>query len=479
MLRQVGTPVRSRAVPKSGWLTSPGVAALAVTLETSVIFFVGLATGLAYHSVFHGFGGDIAMLARVSGLVALGFALVQLVRGDYTPEKLLEGGRSNTDLFMLWTVVFLALGAIAFLTKTGAMFSRGWLLFYFATGYVFVLIGNAVLKRLVSRLYQARVIRRRKMMIVGLGEDIARMRTEITDGASSVTIIAEASLDTPDDDPHAFDVAVHEAVETARMLNIEDVVISAAISRSDQIEQCIQAFSLLPVAVHLGAGNMISRFKDAQIARLGRAAALSLMRQPLGPWESLSKRTLDIVAASIALVLLLPVLAVVAVAIKLDSKGPVFFRQRRRGYNLEEFSIWKFRTMTTQDDGDTIVQAQRNDGRVTTLGQILRRYSIDELPQLMNVIAGDMSLVGPRPHAVAHDRIFERELRQYPRRLNMKPGITGWAQVNGFRGATNTVNDMEQRLEHDLFYIDNWSLAFDFYILMLTVVSPKASRNAY
>jgi lipopolysaccharide/colanic/teichoic acid biosynthesis glycosyltransferase len=135
--------------------------------------------------------------------------------------------------------------------------------------------------------------------------------------------------------------------------------------------------------------------------------------------------------------------------------------------------------MTTLDDGDIVKQATENDCRVTAVGRLLRRTSLDELPQLINVLKGEMSLVGPRPHAVAHDRFFERRIAEYPRRLNVKPGITGWAQVNGFRGPTKTDDAMRQRVDYDLYYIDNCSIGFDFYILLLTLISPKANRNAY
>jgi polysaccharide biosynthesis protein PslA len=146
---------------------------------------------------------------------------------------------------------------------------------------------------------------------------------------------------------------------------------------------------------------------------------------------------------------------------------------------LVEFKIWKFRTMTTMDDGDIIEQAKPGDVRVTRIGQVLRRYNLDELPQLFNVITGDMSLVGPRPHAVAHDRLFETRIAKYRRRLNVRPGITGWAQVNGFRGPTETEDAMRARVEHDLYYIDNWSILFDIYLLVATVVSRKAFTNAH
>jgi exopolysaccharide biosynthesis polyprenyl glycosylphosphotransferase len=176
--------------------------------------------------------------------------------------------------------------------------------------------------------------------------------------------------------------------------------------------------------------------------------------------------------------LLSPVFIVIAILIKLDSPGPVFFRQRRYGFNQQPFQIFKFRSMSTMDDGRIIEQVKPGDPRVTKIGRFMRRWNFDELPQLLNVLRGDMSLVGPRPHAVAHDQHFERSIALYARRHNVKPGITGWAQVNGFRGETSTQEQMRQRVEFDLYYIDYWSLLLDLRILFLTVFSSKAYRNA-
>jgi polysaccharide biosynthesis protein PslA len=155
-----------------------------------------------------------------------------------------------------------------------------------------------------------------------------------------------------------------------------------------------------------------------------------------------------------------------------------FFCQRRRGYNQKEFRIWKFRTMTTADDGHVIIQASEGDPRVTRLGRFLRRCNLDELPQLINVLRGEMSLVGPRPHALAHDGHYERTIEGYGQRLNVKPGITGWAQIHGHRGPTLTNAEMRARVAHDLYYIENWSLLLDIYILALTLLSRQAYRNA-
>jgi exopolysaccharide biosynthesis polyprenyl glycosylphosphotransferase len=207
--------------------------------------------------------------------------------------------------------------------------------------------------------------------------------------------------------------------------------------------------------------------------------SLQLTRMPLSHLELLFKHAFDLVLASVALLLCTPVLVVAALLIKLDSAGPIFFLQHRHGFNQKPFRIIKFRTMRALEDGAVVRQATQDDPRITNLGSWLRRWSIDELPQLFNVIKGDMSLVGPRPHALSRDRDYERRIALYARRHNVKPGITGWAQIHGYRGETNTDEKMEKRLEHDLYYIDNWSLMLDLQILTRTVLSPATYRNAY
>lgn len=460
-------------------LSRTAFAAAVFLFELSVITLVAVLTGIGYHMAGYGAPGDIEQFASIGGLAGLAYGLTFLVQDEYGVESLLEGRRTNGRLLLVWNLAFAALAVVGFLTKTTAIFSRGWLILFFAVGIVTVIALNAALHRSLGSLIERGFIRPRRLMLVGTSDEIAKMEREIADGAAGAYISARVVLQDGELTDAAIDEQLEGALNNARMFGIEDVIISGAWYRGDFIEKAVAAFSLLPVVIHLGAGGLVGRFKHARVARFGRTTTLSLTREPIGPYQAASKRAFDLVLAFVALVLLAPLFALVAALIKLDSKGPVFFRQRRRGYNLEEFRMWKFRTMTTLDDGDTVRQATKGDDRVTRLGRILRKYSIDELPQLLNVIAGDMSLVGPRPHAVAHDRFFEKRIAMYPRRLNVKPGITGWAQVNGFRGATETDNCMAQRVEHDLYYIDNWSLLLDVYIVFLTVFSRKTSRNAY
>jgi undecaprenyl-phosphate galactose phosphotransferase/putative colanic acid biosynthesis UDP-glucose lipid carrier transferase len=204
-----------------------------------------------------------------------------------------------------------------------------------------------------------------------------------------------------------------------------------------------------------------------------------VQRAPRTRLEQFSKRCIDVVGAAIALVILSPLMLLTAVAIKLDSAGPVLFRQRRNGFNTQPFMIFKFRTMTVMEDGSEIQQAKRIDSRITPIGRMLRQTSIDELPQLINVLLGDMSLVGPRPHALAHDNHYSDLLSDYAFRRHVKPGITGWAQVNGYRGETARVEQMKGRVDCDLWYINNWDMLLDLKILVRTCFEVMRGRNAY
>ncbi len=219
-------------------------------------------------------------------------------------------------------------------------------------------------------------------------------------------------------------------------------------------------------------------FASARLGELGKMITVELVSLPMTTADRVAKRGFDIVAASAGLILLLPLLVVVAIAIKIDSRGPVLFRQTRHGYNNAIFRVLKFRSMTTIEDGGAFTQAKKNDARVTHVGRVLRRTNIDELPQLINVLRGDMSIVGPRPHPVAMNLNFEQHISPLSRRHNVRPGITGWAQVNGYRGETDTLEKMQRRYECDIYYIDNWSFFLDMKIILMTLFSKSAYRNA-
>jgi len=210
---------------------------------------------------------------------------------------------------------------------------------------------------------------------------------------------------------------------------------------------------------------------------------LTLFDRPISGWSSVFKRIEDQVIALAAIAFMAPLMLVVAAAIKLDSRGPIFFKQRRFGFNDRLIEVWKFRTMRVEcTDADAAEQTTRRDPRVTRIGRFLRKSSLDELPQLFNVLRGDMSIVGPRPHAVAtraEGRLFQDVVDRYAARHRVRPGITGWAQVNGWRGETDTIDKIRTRVEYDLYYIDNWSVWFDLYIILKTFTAIFRTGNAY
>jgi Undecaprenyl-phosphate glucose phosphotransferase len=210
---------------------------------------------------------------------------------------------------------------------------------------------------------------------------------------------------------------------------------------------------------------------------------LNVFEKPLSGWDSVVKTVEDRVLAGLVLLLIAPLMLAIATAIKATSKGPVLFRQKRYGFNNEVIEVYKFRSMHLDDcdagGGPVLAQATRGDARITPLGRLLRRTSLDELPQFFNVLKGDMSIVGPRPHAVAHNEQYARLIDEYLARHRVRPGITGWAQVNGLRGETTTVAKMEARVQHDLFYIENWSLGFDLRIILMTLLVGFTDPNAY
>ena len=214
------------------------------------------------------------------------------------------------------------------------------------------------------------------------------------------------------------------------------------------------------------------------IGRLGTVSLLQVTPKPINDWGYIAKAALDYSVGALALVLSAPVMLAIAAAIKLEGPGPVFFRQRRHGYNERVIDVFKFRTMSVTENGDTIVQARAGDPRVTRVGRFLRSTSLDELPQLFNVLRGEMSLVGPRPHALAHNFYYREKLQRYANRHRVKPGITGWAQINGMRGPTETPEKMRKRVELDLFYIENWSIWLDLKILALTPLRGFIHKNA-
>jgi Undecaprenyl-phosphate glucose phosphotransferase len=367
---------------------------------------------------------------------------------------------------------------LGFLTKTSMIFSRGTVVLFYAGGLLAVAGTRYLLVRLTQIGSKTGAVAARRIFLVGFEDEVLAFATRHQPWNLGMQIVGVAIIPGAKSKVQAAHAAIDDAVARARSAAPDDVFLLMSWDSKGMIDQAIDRFMTIPASLHLGAEPILERFHDVRISRIGTVSSVQLVRRPLSLADVAVKRVFDAVVACVALVLLAPVFLIAAVAIRMDSAGPVFFHQRRYGFNQQPFRIWKFRTMLTLDDGDVVRQASANDPRITRVGRFLRRWNIDELPQLINVVKGEMSLVGPRPHALAHDHAYERRIALYARRHNVKPGITGWAQVNGFRGETSTDDKMLARVEHDLHYIDNWSLVFDMMIIAQTVLSPKAYRNA-
>jgi Undecaprenyl-phosphate glucose phosphotransferase len=274
-----------------------------------------------------------------------------------------------------------------------------------------------------------------------------------------------------------------EMIAMIRKGEIDQVVVALPWSAEERLQQVVSRLALTPVKIRLAPDLASFTFARRQIVVLGDIPMLTLFERPISGLDAFIKLLEDKILTILILAMIWPVLGIVALAIKLDSPGPVFFRQPREGFNNKPFRVYKFRSMySDQSQFSAIQQASRVDPRVTPVGRFLRRSSIDELPQLFNVMTGDMSLVGPRPHAAstrAGGRLFSDVVASYAARHKVKPGITGWAQVCGWRGETDTEDKLIKRLEHDLHYIENWSLLFDFYILFRTIGSVLLPKNAF
>jgi Undecaprenyl-phosphate glucose phosphotransferase len=477
---QVSRVLRSRA------LLSHGVFAIAVcVIDVAVIIAASCLTGIAYHLAAYGEPGNIASFVQVGGLAASIFAVSNAFRGEYRLQNFLTFKPHGRRTVQLWNVTLICLLILGFLAQISVDYSRGWIVLF----YVATLPGLIVLRFLIVRLTAlaraAGLVSAQRIFLIGTGAHVGTFLHRYEPWMLGINIVGcrfitpVASSAPAETRQAALDRDLAAAVASVRSLEPDAIYLMMPWSATDIIDCCAATFLALPVEIHLGPEQILHKYDEVELAKLGPLASLQLTRLPLSRFEIVQKRLFDLSFAALGLLLLTPFLVAIALLVRLEGPGPVFFVQRRYGFNQQPFRIIKFRTMSALDDGTVVPQATRNDPRLTKIGRWLRRWNIDEIPQLFNVLTGEMSLVGPRPHALSHDHEFERRISLYARRHNVKPGITGWAQINGFRGVTDTEDKMRNRVEYDLFYIDNWSLWLDLKIIARTVLSPTAYRNAY
>ncbi len=454
-------------------------------LDIALIVAGACLTGIAYGLVAYGDPGNISAFVRVGILAASIFAISNVFRGEYRLPNFFALRPHAKRTIQLWNVTLLALLMLGFLTQQqSGEYSRAWIVLFYAATLAALIVERFLIVRVTAHARAAGLVSAQRIFLLGTGANVEAFINYYAPWTLGINIVgcrfftpmaADASAT---ERLAALDRDLVEATASVRSVEPDAIFLLLPWSAGETIARCAEAFLTLPAELHLGPEAILHKFEDVELSKHGPLASLKLTRMPLSRLEVAQKRLFDLVFAAASLIALTPLLAVVAIWIRLDSAGPVFFVQRRYGFNQQPFRIIKFRTMRTLDDGAVVPQAVPDDPRLTRAGRWLRRWNIDEVPQLFNVLAGDMSLVGPRPHALAHDREYERCIALYARRHNVKPGITGWAQINGLRGLTDTEDKMRKRVEYDLFYIDHWSLWLDLKIIARTVLSPRAYRNA-
>ena len=449
---------------------------LVLIMSTSVL------TGIAYHLVFLGYVGPMEMFLGVGALVGVNSCAVLAARRDYRPQSLADFWKQLRETTIVWLFVFFILAAVAFAFKVTEVYSRGATLTFFLVGLFAINAWRLVVARFIGYALAEGAFAEQKVIL--LAEEGQLTGTGVVDelrryGYRPVRTFefARNSVSSAGNSPWILR-SLQEIIAASRQMQIECVFLLVSWNDRRAIEQLMELLGVLSVPVYLLPDQNVAHFLSGRIVNVGIAWMAELKRAPLTAAEQALKRAVDLLLASAMLVTFAPMMIVVGVLVKIESSGPILFLQTRNGFNGRPFRMCKFRTMSVLEDGPVIRQASKNDQRFTGFGRLLRRTNVDELPQLLNVIAGDMSLVGPRPHAAAHNSEYERIIANYAYRYNVKPGLTGWAQVNGFRGETKTVDLMAKRVDLDLWYINNWSPWLDFKILLRTLI-VGIQPNAY
>ncbi|MBX2847008.1 MAG: undecaprenyl-phosphate glucose phosphotransferase [Acidiferrobacterales bacterium] len=397
--------------------------------------------------------------------------------------------KSISNLSIAWIIVAFCLIAITFFTKSGEAFSRLWVAMTFISAYALL-----VSARLCAWIYFQRQVRNstagRRVVVIGAGELGKRACDAILEehwaGLELAAIFDDdaAMLGTSYRDVNILGGTseVLDFVETQRVADkgaIKEVWIALPLSAAKQIEELQQALQNTTTSVFLVPDLFGANFARYSVVESAGVMMLNLSTTPMIGGQERLKRAEDVLISVLMAIIFSPLLILTALAIKLETSGPIFFKQRRYGLDGKEILVWKFRSMNVVENGENVPQATRRDARVTRVGEFIRKFSIDELPQLINVLNGSMSLVGPRPHAVAHNEYYRDKVQGYMARHKIRPGITGWAQVNGCRGETEVLEKMQRRLRYDLEYIQNWSIAMDVRILIKTLTTVLFDKNAY
>ena len=482
--------LRPEALEIAEQFSEKPISPIIISMTIKIVDFLaipllGLAIFLAYLSGAHDPTFKYFTPIALSGLLVV--IMVQSIDG-YDPTALKAPSRPISRAIAGWTVIFAAFTLLSFFMKMGETYSRVWLAGWFLSGMVYFAVSRILLSAKVRKWIDEARLERRAVIVGGgkIAEDliysiehqphndvrICGLFDDRSDDRSPPVVAGYPKLGT-----------ISELVEFARLAHIDLLIVSLPLTAEGRVVQMLKKLWVLPVDIRLSAHTNKLKFRPRSYSYIGSTPFLDIFDKPLADGGRVSKFLFDKIIGALAILALSPIMLAVAVAVRCTSKGPVLFKQKRYGFNNEMIEIYKFRSMyTEQCDATANKLVTKDDPRVTPVGRFIRKTSLDELPQLFNVMSGTLSLVGPRPHAVsakAAERLYNDVVDGYFARHKVRPGITGWAQINGWRGETDTREKLKKRVEHDLFYIENWSLWFDLYILFLTPFRLFKTENAY
>ena len=442
-------------------------------IEITTVFLVGLAVGEIHVRGVLGIERYLDLYIWPLLLLPLTYAILAHRARMYETATLGKFALYSAKAIVGLVGAFFTIAAVAIMLGVTDDYSRLWFGTWLLASVLALWLLRAVAARTFSHWNRSGILKK-QVAIVGSGRPLAELLQNAGHDESDMNVVRVFRVA----GTGAVDVerACSNLVAFSRNIEPESVIIALPANFNDVLPEIVLKLGVLPSEIKLYPGFAGKFINLHGVSSLGSAQFVDLQRRPADDWGQLGKKIEDYVIAATALVLLSPLMLLIAAAIKLDSRGPVIFRQKRGGLNDQVFEMFKFRTMKVDGKGE-FRQATANDDRVTRLGRLLRRTSLDELPQLLNVLRGDMSIVGPRPHPVELNRHYSARLPLYDRRHRVKPGITGWAQINDHRGPTNS-EQMLRRLQCDLYYIDNWSIWLDFSIIAATPLISVIHKNA-
>lgn len=426
---------------------------------------------------------DQYLLAVLLAIICFSFVgpavgIHQSLRGTTLPQMI-------QPVIISWGVTVFALLSLAYFFKSSSDYSRTVIGIWFIIAPLILAVSRLIAHCVLSY-FRAKGYNTRSVAIVGAGDTGNRIGRVIKETPSyGLSLKGYFDNRKGGDNRIVSDLSApmlggfDDLIRRARNNEFDLIYIALALKGESQIAKLIAELSDTTASVHLVPDFFIFNLLHSRWINLGPIPTISIHESPFSGVDGWLKRIEDIVLSSLILILIAIPMLVIAAGVKLSSPGPVLFKQRRYGVDGKAIKVWKFRSMTVCDNGDVIVQAKKGDARITPFGAFLRRTSLDEFPQFINVLTGEMSIVGPRPHAVAHNEDYRKLISGYMLRHKVKPGITGWAQVNGWRGETDTLDKMEKRVEYDLSYIRNWSLWWDFKIVFRTVFTGFVGKNVH